>query len=95
MKLVVTGATGLVGTECIRLAILNPSITKVIALARRPVAPPEQAGSDTSKLQSVVLEDWTKPYPDTVKESLRGADACIWSEPLMAEIGSKRRADVD
>lgn len=79
MKLIVSGATGFVATEVIRQSLSIPSITSVIALARRPVSAPENlgAGADTSKLQSVVLEDFGQ-YSDDVKKQLAGADACIW-----------------
>lgn len=79
MKLIVTGATGLVGTEVIRQSLKNPKITSVIALGRRPVSVPKNAGEgvDTSKLKSLVLEDFTN-YPQDVKAQLADADACIW-----------------
>ena len=88
MKLIVTGATGLVGTEIIRQAVRNPAITSVVALARKPVPAPANAGpnADTSKLQSVVLEDWTAPYPESVKEHVKGADACIWCATPMHQL---------
>lgn len=80
MKLVVTGATGLVGSEVIRLALRNPAVTSVVTIARKPVLPPANAGlkADTSKLRSVVLEDWTSAYPEYVKQHVKDADACIW-----------------
>ena len=79
MKLVISGATGFVATELIRQSLSNPKVTLVIALARRHVAAPENLGpgADTSKLKSVVLEDFGK-YPEDVKRQLEGADACIW-----------------
>lgn len=69
--------------EVTRQALLNPSITSVVALARRPVVLPQDTYPtvNTSKLQTVTLEDWTSPYPAYVKEELSGANACIWSEP--------------
>ena len=80
MKLVVTGATGLVGGEVVRLALKSNSVTSVVALARKEVAVPKHGGpeADTLKLKSVLLEDWETPYPDLVLEQFQGADACIW-----------------
>lgn len=80
MKLIVTGATGLVGSEVIRLALRNPAVTSVVAIARKPVLAPASVGneSQTSKLQSVILESWTSPYPESVIRHFEDADACIW-----------------
>ncbi|KAF2438902.1 NAD(P)-binding protein [Karstenula rhodostoma CBS 690.94] len=81
MKLIVAGATGFVGGEIIRLALRNKSITSVVALARKEVPVPKHAGTeaDTSKLKTVVLEDWEKTYPEHVIQQLSGADACVWA----------------
>jgi nucleoside-diphosphate-sugar epimerase len=79
MKLIIAGSTGFVGTEIIRQAVSNPAITSIMALARRVTAVPENVkpGADEAKLKSVVCEDFGN-YPQTVKEQLAGADACIW-----------------
>jgi len=79
MKLIVTGATGLVGTEVIRQALSISKITSVIALARREVTAPENVapGADKSKLTSVIVEDFEKYSPE-VREAVKGADACLW-----------------
>ncbi|KAH8718804.1 hypothetical protein HC256_003433 [Beauveria bassiana] len=79
MKLIVVGATGLIGTEVIRQALLHKSVTSVIVLGRRPTPPPESvpAGPELEKFQSVTLEDFTN-YTEHVKSQLSGADACIW-----------------
>jgi len=80
MKLIVTGATGFVGAEVIRQALRNPAITSIIALARKPVLLPDNAGpnAETSKFSSVILEDWKSPYPPSIQDAIKGADACIW-----------------
>jgi nucleoside-diphosphate-sugar epimerase len=75
MKLIVAGSTGFVATEIIRQAISNPSITSVIALARRETTAP--TNGDSSKLKSVICDDFSS-YSDLVKKELTGADACIW-----------------
>ncbi|KAM3084148.1 hypothetical protein ACMFMG_001750 [Clarireedia jacksonii] len=85
MKLIVTGATGFVGQEIIRQALPNPAVTSVIALARKPAVPASSTGDEatttttSAKFQSVILEDWTSPYPESVKQHLKDADACIWT----------------
>ncbi|KAK9860744.1 hypothetical protein MYU51_005967 [Penicillium brevicompactum] len=76
MKLIVTGATGLLGTEIIRQTLHIPEITEVIALARKPVQLDE--GVDSSKIKSVIIRDYGD-YADDVKAEFAGADACIWT----------------
>ncbi|KAL9063318.1 MAG: hypothetical protein Q9161_009527 [Pseudevernia consocians] len=76
MKLIVAGATGLVGTEIIRQSLQTREITSVIALARKPVQLDE--GADSSKLKIVVVGDYGE-YPDHVKAEFARADACIWT----------------
>ncbi|KUJ07722.1 NAD(P)-binding protein [Mollisia scopiformis] len=80
MKLIITGATGFVGKEAVRQALHNPAVSSVVVLARKPL-PQDTPGLDegNAKLQWVVLEDWTSPYSETVREHVMNADACIWS----------------
>ena len=84
MKLIISGGTGFVATELIRQSLSNPRITTVLALARRPVAVPENLppGADAEKLKSIVVEDFGN-YSDDVKKQLEGADACIWYATIM------------
>ncbi|KAK4176605.1 hypothetical protein QBC36DRAFT_328866 [Triangularia setosa] len=81
MKLIVAGSTGFVGTEIIRQALSDPHITSLVALGRRPASTSQNLGpsADLTKLKSVTIADLGEEYPDSVKEELSGADACIWT----------------
>ncbi|KAK3381015.1 hypothetical protein B0H63DRAFT_474761 [Podospora didyma] len=85
MKLVVAGSTGFVAGEVIRQALSNPQISSIVAFGRRVAAPvpvPTNAApgadADATKLKSIVCDDFMN-YPDSLKQELAGADACIWS----------------
>ncbi|KAJ5358909.1 uncharacterized protein N7496_011322, partial [Penicillium cataractarum] len=76
MKIIVAGATGLVGSEIIRQCLDNNAVTEVIALARNPIQIDENTNS--SKLKILLIEDYGH-YPDHIKAEFVGADACIWT----------------
>jgi hypothetical protein len=75
MKLIIAGATSLLGTEIVRQSPQIREITQVISLALQPVQIDKSI--DTSKLKNVVIRDYSE-YPDDVKSEFAGADACIW-----------------
>lgn len=89
MKLVISGATGFVGSELVRQSLEHPKITSVIALVRSPVLAPEnlRPGADISKLHNVILNDFGR-YPEDVKKHFEGVDACVWYESLPPSISS-------
>ena len=81
MKLIITGATGNVGVEVVRQALLLPSITSLVTLARKPVSVPEGIpAASSSKLKSIVVKDYLT-YPEEVKKEFVDADGCIWYAP--------------
>lgn len=70
MKIIITGATGMAGSEVIRQAIIDPGITEIITLARRPLE------IINPKIKTVIHQNFLN-Y-DNVKEMFRDCDACIW-----------------
>src|SRR6188768_3903192 len=71
MRILVTGATGMVGSEVIRQAIEDPGISRVTALVRKPM------DITHPKLRSIIHRDFTN-Y-DAVEDILKEQDACIWA----------------
>ncbi|KAG9254033.1 putative nucleoside-diphosphate-sugar epimerase [Emericellopsis atlantica] len=76
MKVIISGATGLVATAVVQQSLAHPKISKVIALSRRAVELPDNVNS--SKLKQVLIKDYNE-YPEDILEELRGAHACIWT----------------
>lgn len=70
MKILVTGATGMAGSELVRQAIEDHDIYEIIALTRSPLE------MSHPKIRTVIHKDFLN-Y-DAVKEVLRECDACIW-----------------
>ena len=79
MKLIISGATGYVGSELLRQSLARDDIHTVVALARKPVTAPGGVGSE--KLRSIMVPDYpvtAAEYSDEARREFAGADACIW-----------------
>ena len=70
MKIIITGATGMAGSEVIRQAIADDTISEIIALVRRPLE------INHPKMTTLIHHDFLN-Y-DAVKDHFIGCDACIW-----------------
>ncbi|MET7849779.1 NAD(P)H-binding protein [Streptomyces avermitilis] len=70
MKVVLFGASGMVGQGVLRACLEDPEVTEVVAVVRRPL------GRDAQKLREVVHADFTNLAP--VAADLAGADACFY-----------------
>jgi nucleoside-diphosphate-sugar epimerase len=70
MKIIVTGATGMAGSEVIRQAIIDEGIQHIVCLVRRPVEIVHP------KITTVIHNDFLN-Y-DAVKDYFKDYDACIW-----------------
>jgi uncharacterized protein YbjT (DUF2867 family) len=70
MKVIVTGATGMVGSEVVRQAIEDNDISEVITLARKPL------NIEHAKVKNIIHKDFMD-Y-SSLHSILASCDACIW-----------------
>ncbi len=70
MKVILFGASGMVGQGVLRACLEDPGVTEIIAVVRRPL------GRDDRKLREVIHSDFTDLAP--LAADLRGADACFY-----------------
>lgn len=78
MKLILVGSTGFVGHEVLSQCLQHPAITSIVALSRRDLPAHE-------KLQVTIIEDFLN-YPDSIRERIKDADACIWYDGQFLKI---------
>ncbi|MFI8522373.1 NAD-dependent epimerase/dehydratase family protein [Streptomyces sp. NPDC085481] len=69
MKVVLFGASGMVGQGVLRACLEEPAVTEVIAVVRRPL------GKSAPKLREVQHHDFSDLTP--IAAELSGADACF------------------
>ncbi|KAF4447749.1 nucleoside-diphosphate-sugar epimerase [Fusarium austroafricanum] len=74
MKVVVTGATGLVGNEIVKRCLADARITKVVILTRKAVSMDIECHP---KSDVIMVQDFTR-YSDEVLLRLEGSSACLW-----------------
>jgi uncharacterized protein YbjT (DUF2867 family) len=70
IKLILTGATGLAGSEVLRQSLCDPEVETITTLSRRAV------GQSSPKLRQIVHDDYLN-YSGILPR-LEGHDACLW-----------------
>jgi uncharacterized protein YbjT (DUF2867 family) len=70
LRIILTGATGMVGEGVLLECLQNPQVSEVLAVGRRP------AGRHHTKLKELIVSDFFKI--DDYRESLTGYDACFY-----------------
>ncbi len=71
MKLILLGASGMVGAGALREALASPDVHSVLSVGRRP------SGVTHPKLRELLMADLFDVA--SVEEQLTGYDACIWA----------------
>ena len=69
MRIILTGATGFAGGEVLRQVLLDPAISSITSLVRRP------SGIPHAKLTEIILPN----FLDYSVVDFAGHDACIWA----------------
>ncbi|KAI0532268.1 hypothetical protein GGR58DRAFT_490783 [Xylaria digitata] len=76
MHLILTGATGLVGSGVLDAMIKMKDVTKISILTRRPVAMADD--SKDPRINVIIHDDFTK-YDSAVLDKLKDARGCVWA----------------
>ncbi len=87
MHLILTGATGLVGSACLRAMLASADVTRISVLSRRPVPMVEETiekeqeprGKEKKKEVRVLIHEDFGAYDAALLEKLRGARGCVWA----------------
>ena len=74
MHLILTGATGLVGSAALQAMLTSKAVTSVTILSRRPV--PQAEGHE--KVNVILHKDFSN-YPPDLLDKLKGAEGCVWA----------------
>jgi uncharacterized protein YbjT (DUF2867 family) len=74
MHLILTGATGLVGSGVLQAMLTSKAVTSVTILSRRPVLQAE----GHEKVKVILHKDFSN-YPPELLEKLKGAEGCVWA----------------
>ena len=75
VHIILTGATGLVGSAVLAQLLHSSTITRVSILSRRPIA-----ATEGHKKANVIIQTDYSSYPQSVIDQLQDADGCIWAQ---------------
>ena len=75
MHVVLSGATGLVGTAVLDAMIRAKDITKITVLSRRPVKFSDE------RIDVIIHKDFSS-YDPSLLDKLQGAEACVWAQGI-------------
>lgn len=86
MHLILTGATGLVGTAVLHQMLATEGITRISILSRRPVA---MAEGHEDKAKVIIHKDY-KNYPKELLDQLKDAHGVVWAQGIsQMQVGKK------
>jgi uncharacterized protein YbjT (DUF2867 family) len=75
VHLILTGATGLVGSGVLHQMLVHDGVSRISILSRRPV---KMAEGHTDKVKVIIHEDF-KTYDQALLDQLKDAHGCVWA----------------
>lgn len=72
MKIILTGATGFVGSNLLMHLIADARISEITCISRRPI------GVSARKMATILHDDFLS-YDSALLDQLAGHDGCIWA----------------
>jgi len=76
MHLILTGATGMIGTAVLDAMLKTTDVTKISILSRRPVQLAKDAKDP--RVNVIIHKDFTSYSPEVLSK-IEGADGCVWA----------------
>ncbi|KAJ2972273.1 hypothetical protein NQ176_g7250 [Zarea fungicola] len=76
MHLILTGATGLVGSAVLEAMIKAKDVTKISVISRRPI--PQADDAKSPKVNVIIHRDFNQ-YNASLLQQLTGAQGCVWA----------------
>jgi nucleoside-diphosphate-sugar epimerase len=77
MHLILTGATGMVGTAVLDRMLKAKDVTRISILSRRPVRFADEVKDP--RVNVIIHTDFTKYDTSTLQEQLKDAKGCVWA----------------
>ena len=77
MHVILTGATGLVGSAVLNNMLAQESISRVSILSRRPV----KMAEGHTKAKVIIHDDFNK-YSQELLDELKDAHGCVWAQGI-------------
>lgn len=93
MHLILTGATGRVGSAALNAMIRNPDITHVSILTRSPVPQATDSEEAKRKCEVIIHSDFAQPPADETLTKLVGAKGCVWAQGISITSVSREMYD--